>query len=473
MSKLTINSLILILAFGSQAAGQQQLSPEQCRKMALEKNEDLKIAGMQTEKANRMQAAARTLRLPSLSVSGTGIYQNKDLKMEMFLPTQTPNPLTGQLEPNIMINPLTGQPVIGPDGNPVFNMYAWLPLEISLNGAYLAGISLEQPVYAGGRIRAGNQMADLGVEMAEENTRLQLGNTLEEADRAYWTFVSVRSKTMLAGQAVKMLEELVTRAKNSHETGMASRNDLLKAQVELSHARLNLQKAQQGMELSRMDLCRVTGLPFDTRIIVTDTLQDAESLTPTTVNPEPARPENRPEYQLLLKKIGMQDHQILMERAEFLPTAGIRAGYNHIGGVELSGTSFENTSFNVMASVSIPLFHWGEGIQKIKAARLEKEIRETELTKYHKLMMLEAEQARLNLVLASERIRMSKEALEQANENLRVSRDNYEVGMGTMSDLLIAQTQWQQAHSELIDARSDYKIKETAWLKISGKLNAE
>ena len=473
MNKLIINSLILILAFGLKAAGQQQLSPEQCRKMALEKNEDLKIAGMQAGKAAHMKAAARTLRLPSLSVTGTGLYQNKDFGMEMLLPTQIPNPLTGQLEPNIMINPLTGEPVIGPDGTPVFNMYAWLPLEISLNGAYLAGISLEQPVYAGGRIRAGNQMADLGVEMAEENTRLQLGNTLEEADRAYWTFVSVRSKTMLAGQAVKMLEELVTRAKNSHETGMASRNDLLKAQVELSHARLNLQKAQQGMELSRMDLCRVTGLPFDTRIIVTDTLQDAESLTPTTVNPEPARPENRPEYQLLLKKIGMQDHQILMERAEFLPTAGIRAGYNHIGGVELSGTSFENTSFNVMASVSIPLFHWGEGIQKIKAARLEKEIRETELTKYHKLMMLEAEQARLNLVLASERIRMSKEALEQANENLRVSGDNYEVGMGTMSDLLIAQTQWQQAHSELIDARSDYKIKETAWLKISGKLNAE
>ncbi|GAP43330.1 outer membrane protein TolC [Lentimicrobium saccharophilum] len=473
MNKLIINSLILILAFGSQAAGQQQLSPEQCRKMALEKNEDLKIAGMQTEKANRMQAAARTLRLPSLSVSGTGIYQNKDFEMEMFLPTQTPNPLTGQLEPNIMVNPLTGQPVIGPDGNPVFNMYAWLPLEISLNGAYLAGISLEQPVYAGGRIRAGNQMADLGVEMAEENTRLQLGNTLEEADRAYWTFVSVRGKTMLAEQAVIMLEELVQLASNSYEVGMASRNDLLKAQAELNQAKLNRLKAQHGLELSRMDLCRVTGLPFDTRIIVTDTIQDTESLTPTTVNPEPARPENRPEYQLLLKKIGIQDHQIRMERAEFLPTAGVRAGYNHIGGIELSGTGFENTGFNVLASVSIPLFHWGEGIQKIKAARLEKEIRETELTKYHQLMLLEAEQARLNLILASDRIRMSKEALEQANENLRVSRDNYEVGMGTMSDLLIAQTQWQQAHSELIDARSEYKIKETAWLKVSGMLNAE
>ncbi|HPR25218.1 TolC family protein, partial [Lentimicrobium sp.] len=308
MNKLIINSLILILAFCSQAAGQQQLSPEQCRKMALEKNEDLKIAGMQTEKANRMQAAARTLRLPSLSVSGTGIYQNKDFEMEMFLPTQTPNPLTGQLEPNIMVNPLTGEPVFGPDGNPVFNMYAWLPLEISLNGAYLAGISLEQPVYTGGRISAGNQMADLGVEMAEENTRLQLGNTLEEADRAYWTFVSVRGKTMLAEQAVIMLEELVQLASNSYEVGMASRNDLLKAQAELNQARLNRLKAQHGLELSRMDLCRVTGLPFDTKIIVTDTLPDTGSAMQTTTEATSAKAENRPEYQLLLKKIGMQDH---------------------------------------------------------------------------------------------------------------------------------------------------------------------
>ena len=65
---------------------------------------------------------------------------------------------------------------------------------------------------------------------------------------------------------------------------------------------------------------------------------------------------------------------------------------------------------------------------------------------------------------------MNETALEQAEENLRVTRDNYEVGMETMTGYLMAQTEWQQAYSELIDSKSDFKIKETVWLKATGKL---
>jgi outer membrane protein TolC len=76
----------------------------------------------------------------------------------------------------------------------------------------------------------------------------------------------------------------------------------------------------------------------------------------------------------------------------------------------------------------------------------------------------------LNLQLAWERIQLNETALEQAEENLRVTRDNYEVGMETITEYLIAQTQWQQAFSELIDSKTDFKIKETAWLKVTGNL---
>ena len=112
-------------------------------------------------------------------------------------------------------------------------------------------------------------------------------------------------------------------------------------------------------------------------------------------------------------------------------------------------------------------------MEKINAAKIDKEITELELEKNKQLLSLEAEQARLNLQLAWERIRMNETALEQAAENLRVIRDNYEVGMETMSELLMAQTNWQQVYSELIDSRTDYKIKETSWLKATGKLRTE
>lgn len=473
MNKLTITIpvLALLIALSFRANAQQQLSLEQCRKMAIEKNEDLKIAGIQAEQARRQLSLARTYRLPSLSASGTGLYMSKNFEMEMILPTMVPNLTTGQLEPNLLIHPISGNPVIGPDGNPIFNMYAWMPLEIKLSGTYMASVGLEQPIYTGGKISAGSKMAKIGTEMASENISLKRGTIIAEADNAYWTFISVGSKVKLADQAVKMLEEVVQLARNSTEVGMASRNDLLKAQVEYNNAVLNLQKARNGYELSRMNLCRIAGLPPATQIIATDTVIEVNR--PDAGSGQAFSPAARPEYRLLEKSISMEDQNIRMARSEYLPTAGVQASYSHIGGIEITGTDFDNTGFNVIASLKIPLFHWGQGMQKIKVARLEKEMKELELTKYRKLMQLEAEQARLNLELAGERIQLSKEALEQAAENLRISRDNYEVGMGTITDLLIAQTQWQHAFTEVIDAKTDFRIKETDWLKATGRLFEE
>jgi outer membrane protein TolC len=314
-------------------------------------------------------------------------------------------------------------------------------------------------------------MADIGIEMAGENRELQQMNTIAEADNAYWIYISVSQKVKLAMQAVDMLAKLVDKARDAHEVGMSGRNDLLKAQVEYNKAMLDLQKAQNGLELSRMNLCRVTGLALNTAIMAVDTtisvtLQDG-------IVSENEIFSQRPEYRLLQKNIDMQEQQIRMAQADFLPTAGIQAGYNHIGGIEFSGTEFSNTSLNVLASVKIPLFHWCEGMKKISTAKIDKEMSELELEKNKQLLQLEAEQSRLNLQLARERIQINITALEQAEENLRVARDNYELGMETITELLIAQTQWQQAFSELIDSKTDFKIKETAWLKATGKLGTE
>lgn len=468
MKTMKYTSLFIVWMAWLQGAGQETMTLQQSRELALRKNENLKVAGKQLEKAETLKAIARTYILPSFSATGMGIYQSKDFEMELILPTQKPNLMTGELEPNLLIDPSTGFPVVGRDGNPIFNMYAWLPLNVSLSGAYMAGIAMEQPIYAGGKISTGNKMADIGIEMAVENLTLQQMNTLEEADKAYWTYISVLEKVKLAIQALNMLDEIVQKARNAHEIGLTNRNDLLKAQVGYNNARLNLQKAQNGLELSRMELCRVTGLNLDTKITALDTLIQMNSLTDIFLGNETV--EQRPEYRLLKKNITLKEQNIRLTKADFMPVAGIQAGYNHIGGIEFSGTDFSNTSLNVLASVKIPLFHWGEGMKKINAAKIDKEISQIEIEKNQQLLQLEMEQARLNLQLAIERIRMNENALEQAEENLRLSRDNYEVGMETVIGYLMAQTQWQQARSELIDSKTDFKIKETTWLKVTGRL---
>jgi outer membrane protein TolC len=468
MKKISYITLFICLFSWAPGVSQVQMNLQQAREMALSKNENLKIAGKHLEKAKAQKAAVKTMRLPGFSATGTGVYQDKNFDMELTLPTQIPNPATGELEPNIMTDPITGYPVMGPDGNPVFNMYAWLPLNISLSGAYLAGIVMEQPIYTGGKINAGNKMADIGMDMAGEYLELEQMNTIAESDNAYWTYISVSEKVKLAQQALNMLDELVEKARNAQEVGMSNRNDFLKAQVEYNNTKLNLRKAKNGLELIRMNLCRVTGLPFNTAIMALDTLVVVTKPEELALAYEEV--SRRPEYKLLQKSIDLKEQSIRMTKADYLPTAGIQAGYSHIGGIEFSDTKFSNSSLNVIASVKIPLFHWGEGAKKIKIARIDKEIMELEQEKNRQLLQLETEQARLNLQLAWERIQMNETALKQAEENLRVTRDNYEVGMETITELLMAQTNWHKAFSELIDSKADFRLKETAWLKASGRL---
>ncbi len=449
---------------------QVRISLEQCRELALRQSEEIQIAQKTIEKADAEKAVARSYYFPSFSGVAMGFSLWDDIKSEMYLPTVTPDLTTGAMVPNIMVDP-TGQPIIGPDGNPIFNMYAWLPLEISLKGTYIAGVNVEQPLYTGGKISAGNKMAEIGLEMAGYNLEIQKMNILAEADQSYWLYVSVKEKVKLAGTAVEMLSGLLGKVNNAYKSGLVNQNEMLKIQVQLNKAELDLQKAKNGLELTRMSLCRVTGLSFDSTIVATDSLVSYNPQIQVESGTEAVY--IRPEFKALQKEIEMQDQNIRLVKSDYLPTLGVSAGYFYFGGMEVSGTSQDDGYEMVLAALKIPVFSWGQGKNKINSAKATKQIKELELEKNRKLLQLQIEQAGLNLQDALMRIEISEKALKQSDENLRISNNNYELGFETISDLLMSRLEWQKTYSELIDAKTDFKIKETVYLKVTGKLGME
>ncbi len=161
---------------------------------------------------------------------------------------------------------------MGSDGNPVFNVYGWLTLEISLKGAYMAGVSLEQPIYTGGKIMAGNRMTEIGIDMAEENLNMQCERTIHNTNQSYWLYVTVQENVKLAEEYKNLLNKLLETTQDAYETGMATQNEVLKVKVKLNKAKLELQKARSGLKLTLMGLCQATGLPFDTNFISSDCL---------------------------------------------------------------------------------------------------------------------------------------------------------------------------------------------------------
>ncbi|MEG1950454.1 MAG: TolC family protein [Odoribacter sp.] len=451
---------------------QMELNLRQCRKMALQSSKEMDIAGQQQRKAVYDLKAYRADYLPKVSATALGIYSRKKYDYTInggYLPTYKPGE-NGSLEPNVVVDPTTQQPVTGVDGKPVFNLYAFLPdirLQLNLRGVYTGGVQLEQPIYMGGKVRAAVGMAKVGENIADGNVRLSRSEVLFETDAAYWQTLRVDEQVVAAAKYREVVLELWKSLKNSESVGMATMNDVLKAQVRCNEAGLMLQKAQNGRRLARMNLCRLIGLNLQTELCLQDSLTETLDAKIWMLD---SAVSQRADYSMLVDEVALKGRQIALTRSDFLPQVGVTAGYSYSGGLKLNGKEDVGTTFSAMAAVHIPVFHWGEGRNKVRSARMEEEISRLKMEKSKDLMQLEIASNRFSLKDAVTRVEMVGNALLQAKENLNITTNQYKVGMENLTALLDAQAQWQQAWSEWVDAKALLHLSESAYLKAIGKL---
>ena len=123
-----------------------------------------------------------------------------------------------------------------------------------------------------------------------------------------------------------------------------------------------------------------------------------------------------------------------------------------------------------MLAVKIPLFSWGANRKKVYKAKYELQNAELDLQKNVRLLSIEVQQAIRNVEDGHRLVRTAEKGQQQAAENLRVMRNRYAASMVSLTDLLDAQSQWQQAESNLIEAQVQCKINETEYERATGTL---
>lgn len=462
MMKTRINSLLFCCLLPCLMEAQHLFSLQQCREMALENNKQAAIAGKTFEKANYEVNTYRAHFFPKFSANGTYLYTTQKMRETIpggYLPTFVPD-ASGNLVPNI---------VPGTESAPVFKAYSYMPdmpLEFSLSNTFLGGVQLEQPLYAGGKIRAAYRMSTLGKEMADLNRNLTRAQILVQTDEAYWNCVKARELHLSAQQYKKVITELLRNVENAQAVGLKQKNDVLKVQVKWNEAELQIKRAENAIRLSRMNLCHIIGLPLDTDVAV------SASFPETTDMPlEPIDITHRPEYDILSHQTALKKQETKLTRSDFLPQLGLQANYNYMNGLKLNGEKrVADGAFSALLSLRIPLFEWGKGVNKVRAARAEEHISQLQQHDAAEKMTLEAAQAFNALEEAQLEIRLTARSLEQAEENRILSRNMYEAGMETLADHLEAQTIWQKASADFIQAKALFQYNKTYYLKAIGKL---
>jgi len=248
---------------------------------------------------------------------------------------------------------------------------------------------------------------------------------------------------------------------------MIQKNNLLKAKVKINEARLNQQKAKHGKQLATLALERLIGIDLSGNLTLSDSIViDTNALT-QEISDEMYN--DRKDFQLLSAKYQISEKEKSIAFAEYLPEIAIQASYSEMR-YELNGEERRKNDATLMASFSMPIFSWGETYSKNQQAKLKRDGAKLELEKGIELMKLEIKKNEFALEDAKLRNTLALSSVEQAEENLRIAQDNFELNRSTTSDLLEAQTEWQKAKSELLDAQIDQKQATLLLLKSIGKL---
>lgn len=412
---------------------QQKMTLADCRETALRHNEDLQKADIELQKAELDRQIAYNAYLPKLDGSVMGLYMK---------------------DQDIMGNNLL------------------------LRGTYVAGLNLTQPIYVGGQITAANRLARLGKECQQENLRKTRAEVLAEVDKSYYTLISVSQKVRMLEAFLRQMNGLIEKLRASVSAELATGNDMLRVEAKRSEVEYQLQKARNGEELCRLALGNVLGLPITEQVVPIDTVFSVEAISQLDENFELC-----PELSLLKKNVEVKETLAKKERSNFLPTIALSVGYSYYGNLKMRGTTMQpdGTPYQfeqkfsddipmAMLSVSIPIFHWGSEFKKAKKARLDVTAAQLDLQKNRRLLSIEVRQAVQNVTSGYQMVQTAQTGQQQADENLRVMQLKYDCSMATLTDLLDAQAQWQQAHSNLIEAQAQYKIYQTEYLRATGRL---
>ncbi|MCM1109016.1 MAG: TolC family protein [Clostridium sp.] len=444
--------LTVALALPMIAVQAQELTMEQCRESALQYNKKRAAAARGTEAAAYTLRSTRALFFPDLKITGGAAYSTADGGLQIpggLLPVLQPLP-TGQLAPG--------------------GSFAYFPgvgLDYEVGPVFMAGVTLKQPLYTGGKIRAGYGLAKCQLEAARLQEALTETEVIVAADRAYVQVVKAQEMTRVAYTYRQLLEELLRNVQSAVKHGLKLTNDELKVKVKLNESELSLRKAENARRLAMMNLCHVMGRPLTDSLTVSSSLPEVDGL----LQEGGAMLSARPEYALLEKQTEAAALQVKYSRADLLPQVGLVGAYDYLNGIKVNDEKlFEGANFSAMLSVSIPLFHFGERTGKVKAARAKLEQARAEQEDLNEQMMLELSRACNNLDEARLECELAMRSLEQAEENRLLSEKSYRAGVETLSDVLEAQALWQQAYESKVDAYFRLYLAGVDYRKAAGKL---
>lgn len=323
------------------------------------------------------------------------------------------------------------------------------------NETYSVEAGLMQNLYNGGAVRNSYKAAEVQKSIAEKTEELTVDNVVYAADVNYWSTVAKKDLYLVMTQYVKIIRELEKVLTDRFEDGYISKTDLLQVQARLKDAELQKSNAFKQYQIALQNLNVLMGQAPMNEVEVTDSISTALALPPR-IGAE-AVFADRPEYTIAGLNIEYQKRQVGLTRSKYLPSLAI--GLKENWGTQMlniDGSTMWNTL--AVASLNIPVFHWGAHRKDVNRQKALLRATEYDLQITKDRITQEVSNAWTNLTENTKQITVAEEATKIAEENLDLNTFSYTEGKLPIIDVLSAQVTWIQSYSSLIQTWLQQKV---------------
>ncbi len=431
MNKFLTTALIVGTFYSVSAQEKRVLSLEEAVKLGIENSKNLKIDQAKIEESTANLLEAKNKQLPELKVSGS----------YMYLP----------LEPNVDLK-IPGMSGGGP----------------KVSNVLYGSANLSVPIYSGGRIRYGIQSAEYLVEASKLNSENDKNAIAYNISQAY-------NNLFKASEVVKLLKENLASSQKRDQSfiklennGVIAKNDRLKAQLQTSNIELQLMEAENNYSIANINMDLLLGLPDNTEIEIDSNYIGADDLAkPDDYYLDLAR-ENRKDIQALDYQRKAAALGTKAAKAENLPSLAFTGGYV---AADIPKLLTITNAVNVGVGISYNL----SNIWKKNSSLMQSKAREQELAASNDLLndnvTLEVKRDYQNDLYAHKKIDVYQRALEQAEENYRITLNKYNNGLETITNLLDADTAKITANVNVVTSKADAALAHKKLLQTAGVIN--
>lgn len=473
--KVLMLGLLSLTLIDAHAAG-NSWSLDSLRTRAVSNNKSLLMAGQKKVAASYTRKSAATNYLPKVSATGAYMYTSRELS------------LLSDEQKHTLSNIGTGLSAMVPNLAPMSSTINSVgqgvvdALHTDTRNAGIVAVTLTQPIYMGGKIRAYNKITQYAEEAAGTLYDKELQDIIVDVDEAYWNLVALYSKKKLAEGYKALVDKLEGDVEKLVKEGMATKADLLSVKVKVNEAGVTLIQVNNGIELSRMNLCRICGLDMNEPVEVEDAIDEknqnanimgqVDMFSSKSDNLVQQAESNRKELQALGLQNRIYDEKIKLARAEYLPKVALMGGY--LASNPSVFNSFERKMkgmWNVGITLNVPILTWGDRSYKVKSAKAEALMHRYETEEVKEKIELQVNQCRQKLQESMERYQTTLRSVDEAEENLRYANLGMKEGVITLSNVMEAQTAWLKAKSEWVNAQVDVRLANLYLRKAVGSID--